>query len=540
MNNKMIFKLLAYMKHLSALIGIAVVFAVSGHVLVMVIPAMLMQLGLRALNGQSPSWGMLVLLLGLSILRGVLRYGEHYFGHHVAFHVLADFRNAVFSKLKRLAPTKLTDKNSGQLLKMIGEDIEALEVFFAHTLAPVLTGIVLTVLLVWYDATIHIGLVLIAIVTYGLLTIVLPKRFATMLKPILKEQGEARTEYTRLFVDSLKGMNDLVQFQKDKEEFDELNAKSQVVNAKEKQVAEEGYQQMTISFLVVGVSMMAVALLLLGLYQQGNLSLERAATAFVVYTSSFAAYLELNRLPLGFKRAILAGERVFALLEEEERVDDGQRTVDGIQEVKVSGVDFSYPSSTEVVLKDVSYEFTRGKIVGVVGPSGQGKSTLMKLIMNWYHPTKGEVAINGVATTEIDAKQLQSQIAYIPQIPQLFHKTLRENLQMGNRDLTDEEILAAAEKCHIKERILQASQGLDTIFNPEKPQFSAGEMQRLELTRALLKQADCYIFDEPTSHLDSLHEAEILTIIKQHCHGLVFLISHRMSTVAIADELIQL
>lgn len=127
---------------------------------------------------------------------------------------------------------------------------------------------------------------------------------------------------------------------------------------------------------------------------------------------------------------------------------------------------------------------------------------------------------------------------YVPQVPQIFRQTIRENLLLGRTDVSDEVIMDLAEKCHMKERILAAPQGLDTLV--EASDFSAGERQRLELMRALLKNADCYIFDEPTSNLDSLNEARFIQLVKEHCQGMVFLISHRSSTMACADVIFRL
>ncbi|HEM2818847.1 TPA: ATP-binding cassette domain-containing protein [Streptococcus suis] len=174
----------------------------------------------------------------------------------------------------------------------------------------------------------------------------------------------------------------------------------------------------------------------------------------------------------------------------------------------------------------------------IVGESGAGKSTLMKLIMRWYDWQQGQICLSGLDSRQVDKGHLQRSFAYVPQVPQIFRQTIRENLVLGRTDVSDETIMDLAEKCHMKERILAAPQGLDTIV--EASDFSAGEGQRLELMRALLKNADCYIFDEPTSNLDSLNEARFIQLVKEHCQGMVFLISHRSSTMACADTIFRL
>ena len=159
----------------------------------------------------------------------------------------------------------------------------------------------------------------------------------------------------------------------------------------------------------------------------------------------------------------------------------------------------------------------------------------MKIVMKWYVAKSGTISLNDDDILDIDSRKLQEKIAFIPQFPQIFSQTIRENLTLGNKNITDDEILYIAEKCRLKDKILSTENGLDTKINSERVIFSSGEMQRLELMRALLKKADVYIFDEPTSNLDTLNESIILNLIKENCKGMVFLISHRMSTVSFAD-----
>ena len=186
-------------------------------------------------------------------------------------------------------------------------------------------------------------------------------------------------------------------------------------------------------------------------------------------------------------------------------------------------------------LDGVDLDVRKQSVHAILGENGAGKSTLMKMVMKWYMAKSGKISLNEEDILEIDSRKLQEKIAYIPQFPQIFSQTIRENLVLGNDKITDEEILEIAEKCRLKDVILSTENGLDTKINSEKIIFSSGEMQRLELMRALLKRADVYIFDEPTSNLDTLNESIILNLIKENCKGMVFLISHRMSTVSFSD-----
>lgn len=533
---KLIIRLINFMKKLLPVILLAVFFAVFGFLITVYIPARIISLGFDSLNGEKIKIISLIVLVILAISRGLFRYGEHYFGHFVAFNVLADFRREIFSKLRRLAPSKLDSQDSGALLKLIGEDVEALEVFFAHTLAPITTGTIVSIVLIVYFLQYNFHLSLIAIIVYFILAVIIPNVFSSKLKPHLEVQQKYRKSYTSYFLESLRGMKDLLQLGVEKERFKNLSKESRIVNKKERNVAKLNFLQFSYSFLTIGFGVLAFAFVDFILVNKNVISVKDAVITLVVFSSSFAPFLELSRLPLGLGRALQAAKQTFSLLDENEPVgNDGSKEIEKINEIKFENVDFSYPKRDKMIFENLNLLFEDEKIVGLVGESGSGKSTLMKMVMKWYIAKSGKISLNEEDILEIDSRKLQEKIAYIPQFPQIFSQTIRENLVLGNDEITDEEILEIAEKCRLKDVILSTENGLDTKINSEKVIFSSGEMQRLELMRALLKRADVYIFDEPTSNLDTLNESIILNLIKENCKGMVFLISHRMSTVSFSD-----
>lgn len=533
---RLVARLINFMKKLLPVILLAVFFAVFGFLITVYIPAKIISLGFDAVNGEKLKIISLIILVVLAISRGIFRYGEHYFGHYVAFKVLADFRREIFSKLRRLAPSKLDSQDSGALLKLIGEDVEALEVFFAHTLAPITTGTIVSIVLIIYYLQYNILLALIAIIVYFTLAVIIPNVFSNKLKPLLEVQQKYRKSYTSYFLESLRGMKDLLQLGVEKERFKNLSKESQIVNKKERNVAKLNFLQFSYSFLTIGFGVLAFAFVDFILVNKNVISVKDAVITLVVFSSSFAPFLELSRLPLGLGRALQAAKQTFSLLDENEPLgNDGSKEIEKINEIKFENVDFSYPKRDKMIFENLNLLFEDEKIVGLVGESGSGKSTLMKMVMKWYMAKSGKISLNEEDILEIDSRKLQEKIAYIPQFPQIFSQTIRENLVLGNDEITDEEILEIAEKCRLKDVILSTENGLDTKINSEKVIFSSGEMQRLELMRALLKRADVYIFDEPTSNLDTLNESIILNLIKENCKGMVFLISHRMSTVSFSD-----
>lgn len=533
---RLVARLINFMKKLLPVILLAVFFAVFGFLITVYIPAKIISLGFDAVNGEKLKIISLIILVVLAISRGLFRYGEHYFGHYVAFKVLADFRREIFSKLRRLAPSKLDSQDSGTLLKLIGEDVEALEVFFAHTLAPITTGTIVSIILIIYYLQYNLLLALIAIIVYFTLAVIIPNIFSNKLKPHLEVQQKYRKSYTSYFLESLRGMKDLLQLGVEKERFKNLSKESRIVNKKERNVAKLNFLQFSYSFLTIGFGVLAFAFVDFILVNKNVISVKDAVITLVVFSSSFAPFLELSRLPLGLGRALQAAKQTFSLLDENEPVgNDGSKEIEKINEIKFENVDFSYPKRDKMIFENLNLHFEDEKIVGLVGESGSGKSTLMKMVMKWYMAKSGKISLNEEDILEIDSRKLQEKIAYIPQFPQIFSQTIRENLVLGNDKITDEEILEIAEKCRLKDVILSTENGLDTKINSEKIIFSSGEIQRLELMRALLKRADVYIFDEPTSNLDTLNESIILNLIKENCKGMVFLISHRMSTVSFSD-----
>ena len=533
---RLVARLINFMKKLLPVILLAVFFAVFGFLITVYIPARIISLGFDALNGEKIKIISLIVLVILAISRGLFRYGEHYFGHFVAFNVLADFRREIFSKLRRLAPSKLDSQDSGALLKLIGEDVEALEVFFAHTLAPITTGTIVSIVLIVYFLQYNFHLSLIAIIVYFILAVIIPNVFSSKLKPHLEIQQKYRKSYTSYFLESLRGMKDLLQLGVEKERFKNLSKESIIVNKKERNVAKLNFLQFSFSFLTIGFGVLTFAFAEFILVNKNIISIKDAVITLVVFSSSFAPFLELSRLPLGLGRALQAAKQIFSLLDENEPIgNDGNKEIEKLNEIKFENVDFSYPNRDKNIFENLNLHFEDKKIVGLVGESGSGKSTLMKMVMKWYMAKSGKIFLNDEDILDIDSRKLQEKIAYIPQFPQIFSQTIRENLVLGNEKISDEEILEIAEKCRLKDKILSTENGLDTKINSEKVIFSSGEMQRLELMRALLKRADVYIFDEPTSNLDTLNESIILNLIKENCKGMVFLISHRMSTVSFSD-----
>lgn len=211
-----------------------------------------------------------------------------------------------------------------------------------------------------------------------------------------------------------------------------------------------------------------------------------------------------------------------------------------IKSLEFDKVSFAYRSSKSQALSNISYKASNGETIAFVGPSGSGKSSLVKLLVGLYEPTQGEIIYNHIPHNKVDKEELRKQIGFVAQETQLFAGTIRENLLFVNSSTTDEECLEALNKAQCQNLLERGGQGLDTVIGEGGVKVSGGEKQRLSIARALLRKPNILIFDEATSALDSITEAEIGKTVKDlsglNTH-ITVLIAHRLSTVMHADRI---
>jgi ATP-binding cassette, subfamily B, bacterial len=215
-------------------------------------------------------------------------------------------------------------------------------------------------------------------------------------------------------------------------------------------------------------------------------------------------------------------------------------SVSDVRKLEFVDVGFMHQSANTPALTDISFEVSRGETIAFVGPSGAGKTTLVKLLVGLYQPKKGQVLYNGVDSTEIDLDRLRERIGLVTQDAQLFSGTIRENLKFVNPHATDEECLDVLHKSAANTLLARADKGLDTVIGEGGVKVSGGEKQRLSIARALLRNPHLLVFDEATSSLDSLTEEEISRTMREVASSrevITILIAHRLSTVMHADRI---
>ena len=464
--------------------------------------------------------------------RAVLRYGEQTCGHYIAFKLLAVIRDRVFGVLRKLAPAKLEGRRRGDLISLITSDIELLEVFYAHTIAPVCIAVLVSAGMAALIGSFHPALGLQAAASYLLVGCVIP--LAT--SRIGRRQGmEARNRLGVLnsyVLESLRGLRESLQYGQDEARARELAARTEELNGLQAQLKKHEGAASSWS----GAAVMLLTLAMFGSGLALGLPFPALFLTTVMLSASFGPVLAIANLSATMDQTLASGERVLALLEEQPETEDvTMGHTPAFTGAEVSHLSFSY--DTEEILHDLSASFPAGKIIAVTGRSGSGKSTLLKLLMRFWNSPAGSVKISGEDVGRIQTAHLRRLESYMIQDTDLFHDSIGENIRLGKLDTTQEEIEAAAKKASIHDFILTLPQGYDTPVGELGDTLSGGERQRIGLARAFLHNAPFLLLDEPTSNLDSLNEGVILKALKDGQEGrTVVLVSHRQSTLTIADQ----
>ncbi|TPG92648.1 thiol reductant ABC exporter subunit CydC [Haemophilus haemolyticus] len=483
--------------------------------------------------------GILTALIVLAVARGALRYLEQMSGHYIAFKLLALLRDKVFSSLRRLAFVKLQDKQAGQLVSLVTNDIELLEVFYAHTIAPIMIAFFTSVILLLVFAHLSGWFVLVALAAYLTVGVILPIITTKLAREDGRRYRELVGEMNDFFLDSVRGMKEIQLFGYAKQRLAEIQQRSQKIDTAFERIKDQEAKVRV--YTEVAVSVFNIIMLFTGLilFSLDKIDFSAFLIGVILLMSSYGPVIALSNLSSNLLQTLASGERVLGLLAEEPELKDVERAVDlkEVSRIDVENVNFSY--GEEQILSDVSLSVKKGEILGIHGRSGSGKSTLLKLLMRFYDPKSGSIKINGETLPNINTRSLRDNMAYITQQTYIFNETIEENIRLARRDATLEEIMEAAKKASIHDFILSLPQGYQTKMAELGGNLSDGEKQRIGIARAFLHNAPIILLDEPTSNLDSLNEAMILkSLLDVKAEKLIILVSHRQSTMAICDQVI--
>ena len=483
--------------------------------------------------------GILTALIVLAVARGALRYLEQMSGHYIAFKLLALLRDKVFSSLRRLAFVKLQDKQAGQLVSLVTNDIELLEVFYAHTIAPIMIAFFTSAILLLVFGHLSGWFVLVALSAYLTVGVILPIITTKLAREDGRRYRELVGEMNDFFLDSVRGMKEIQLFGYAKQRLDEIQQRSQKIDTAFERIKDQEAKVRV--YTEVAVSVFNILMLFTGLilFSLDKIDFSAFLIGVILLMSSYGPVIALSNLSSNLLQTLASGERVLSLLAEEPELKDVESAVDlkDVSRIDVENVSFAY--GEEQILSDVSLSVKKGEILGIHGRSGSGKSTLLKLLMRFYDPKSGSIKINGEILPNINTRSLRDNMAYITQQTYIFNETIEENIRLARRDATLDEIMEAAKKASIHDFILSLPEGYQTKMTELGGNLSDGEKQRIGIARAFLHNAPIILLDEPTSNLDSLNEAMILkSLLNVKAEKLIILVSHRQSTMAICDQVI--
>lgn len=486
------------------------------------------------------SYGWIIgLTIGCGVLRGLLRYFEQYSNHYIAFRLLAVLRDKIFGALRVLCPAKLESKQKGSIIAMITSDIETLEVFYAHTISPICIAVLVSTavfLFVGFVSSWYLALVALA----GFLTIGIVVPLISSGK--LKESGvKYRAEFASFsayFLDSIKGIKDIVLNNAGEEREKEVNRRSDGLLKETKKMKHNITCAGSAIELMVSVFVLITLAVGILLVKKDMLPLGRMIIGMVTVFSSFGPVIAVGSLPGNLTQTFASGDRVLNLLAEKPAVEAVKSGKDfDYEKLDVKDLSFSYDGQTEV-LKDIKMHAEKGGIIGIVGESGCGKSTFLKLLLRFWERSGGEINYDDIDIDKINTNSLLKNVTMVSQSTYLFEETIEDNLRIAKPDATPEEIENACKMASIHDFIMTLPDGYKTQVGALGDNLSAGEKQRIGLARAFLRGSELILLDEPTSNVDSINEGIILKALKEQKNKKsIILVSHRESTMAIADRI---
>ncbi len=485
------------------------------------------------------SYGLIIgCAISCGVLRGILRYFEQYSNHYIAFRLLALLRDKIFASLRILCPAKLESKQKGSIIAMITSDIETLEVFYAHTISPICIAVIVSTTVMLFVGFISSWyLALVALIGYLMVGIIVPLISSNRMKESGVKYRSEFSSFQAFFLDSIKGIKDIVLHNVGDERKKEVNYRSDELLHETKIMKHDITRAGSSIELMVSLFITITLTVGIILVKNDMLSIGRMIIGVVCVFSSFGPVIAVGSLPGNLTQTFASGDRVLNLLAEKPAVDE---VMDGVnfkyENLDVKDLSFAYED--DLVLKDIKMYAEKGEIIGIVGESGCGKSTFLKLLLRFFEKSSGEINYNDIDIDNINTKSLLKNVTMVSQSTYLFDETIEENLRIAKEDATEEEMIEACKKASIHDFIISLEDGYKTKVGMLGDNLSAGEKQRIGLARAFLRGSELILLDEPTSNVDSINEGIILKALKEQKNKKsIILVSHRESTMAICDRI---
>ncbi len=489
----------------------------------------------------------LVLVCVFAPLSALLFYLESWQAHDMAFRLLAKMRVDLYEKLEPLAPAYMVRRRSGDFISVVGGDVETVEFFFAHAVSPMIVAVLIPSGL----------LVALAVISWPIAVVLAPFLVAVAISPFFANARIERLgmeirgrigEIHAYMVDSIQGMREIVAFGRGPNRSRELTEKGwdyagHLVRFQKSQASQIGFIE-----AMMGLGGLAVLAMGVWLVLDGQIARAQLPLVSVLALASFSPVTELARTMKQMMETLAASRRILAVHDEAVPVQDGPGVAhladeagSGTPSIDFDDVAFAYSDGDPQALVDVSFGIGSGQTVAVVGRSGAGKTTVAYLMMRFWDPDRGGIALQGHSLDELLLDDLRGRMALVAQDTYLFNDTIRENIRLGRYDATDSEVAEAALQANAEEFIESFPDGYDTRVGERGMQLSGGQRQRIAIARAILKNAPVLILDEATSHLDAISEATVREALNRLMSGRTTIVmAHRLSTIRDADNILVL
>ena len=483
-------------------------------------------------------WGLAL----LAPLAGVLHWLESWVAHDMAFRMLADMRIALYRKLDALAPAFLVRRRSGDLVAMATHDVELVEYFFAHTVAPAFVAVLVPALVLgvlW-----HFGAPLaVALLPFLLLVGLSPFMFRTRIDALGSQAREGLGELNAHVVDTVQGLHEIIAFEQVARRREEFSDRVRAHLAVRMPFFRNLTWQTAALEVATGLGGLAIVTTGAWLVQAGAVPAAWLPLLTLLALSSFLPVSEIAHVGRQLADTLGATRRLHAVHSQPVVVSDGPGVdLDAlpcspqVPALALERVSFRYEGQRIDALSDASFQVPAGSTVALVGPSGAGKTTVAHLFLRFWDPAEGRVLMHGHDLRELRLDELRARIALVSQDTYLFHESLRANILMARPGASDDEVHAAIRRAALADFVAALPEGLDTPVGERGLRLSGGQRQRVSIARAFLKDAPILILDEATSHLDAVSEAAVREAMEDlMSHRTTLVIAHRLSTVRNAD-----